>query len=131
MIVSLFGIGFDAVVNNDSNIYLLFICFTLFIIISSSRPAMSSSITVLLLGLTSCDSLLILTSILMFGKYIFYCGKLINDERRSNSSFTLSFSKQEKSGKNYYFLMFMTQCKINLTFQSQKPPNLQVFLEWF
>jgi len=36
-------------------------------IIILSRPAMSSSITVLLLGLTSCDSLLILTSILMFG----------------------------------------------------------------
>jgi len=32
-------------------------------IIILSRPAMSSSITVLLLGLTSCDSLLILTSL--------------------------------------------------------------------
>jgi len=36
-------------------------------IIILSRPAMSSSITVLLLGLTSTDSLLILTSVLMFG----------------------------------------------------------------
>ena len=37
------------------------------------RPAMASSITVLLLGLTSCDSLLILTSVLMFGQFSVYC----------------------------------------------------------
>ena len=108
MIVSLFGIGFDAVVNNDNNIYLLFICFTLFIIISSSRPAMSSSITVLLLGLTSCDSLLILTSILMFGKFsfsrpslcladiLFYFGKFVNGKWNvSLIPLLLLLSKQE------------------------------------
>ena len=32
-----------------------------------SRPVMSSSITILLLGLSACDSLLIITSLFMFG----------------------------------------------------------------
>ena len=31
------------------------------------RPVMSSSITILLLGLSACDSLLIITSLFMFG----------------------------------------------------------------
>ena len=29
-----------------------------------------------------------------------------------------------------YVLLLMTHCKINLTFQSQKPPNFKVDLEW-